>query len=352
MARRSPSRAACPRPSACRSTSSPTAPAPRSSATGTRSSPTGRRPATGRCASGLAARHGVDPSRVFLTNGSLQGFVFLAQRLAAGQARARRAADLRPAAEDPARARRRDRGRPRLRRRRPRSRMRSRRRCASGAPPAFLYLIPTFQNPSGRTLREERRRRIVELAARARPARPRGRPVRARPLRGRSRCRRCSSSPAATTPTARRSRRRSRPACASAGSCSRRRSPARSRRPRRRRTSRPCCSARRPCYEFVSRGLFEPNLERVRGLLRRAPRRDARRARPRAARRADDAPRRRLLPLGSSSTASTRPSCCPGPRRQASRSSRAPTSAASPTRCGSPTASCRPTRSPRASLAC
>ena len=27
----------------------------------------------------LAARHGVEPSRVFLTNGSLQGFVFLAQ---------------------------------------------------------------------------------------------------------------------------------------------------------------------------------------------------------------------------------------------------------------------------------
>src|SRR6478735_3277506 len=33
----------------------------------------------------IAARHGVDPSRVFLTNGSLQGFVFLAQRLAPGK---------------------------------------------------------------------------------------------------------------------------------------------------------------------------------------------------------------------------------------------------------------------------
>src|SRR5579885_503060 len=32
----------------------------------------------------LAERHQVDPSRVFLTNGSLQGFVFLAQRLAPG----------------------------------------------------------------------------------------------------------------------------------------------------------------------------------------------------------------------------------------------------------------------------
>src|SRR5690349_24484662 len=33
----------------------------------------------------LAARHGVDESRIFLTNGSLQGFVFLAQRLAPGK---------------------------------------------------------------------------------------------------------------------------------------------------------------------------------------------------------------------------------------------------------------------------
>ena len=104
------------------------------------------------------------PARIFLTNGSLQGFVFLAQRLALGQARARRAAHLRPAAEDPARARRRD---------------RPARDCddegldpdaleaalAGGEPPAFLYLIPTFQNPSGRTLPEDRRRRVVELAA-------------------------------------------------------------------------------------------------------------------------------------------------------------------------------------------
>jgi len=32
-------------------------------------------------------------------------------------------------------------------------------------PPSFLYTIPTFQNPSGRTLSAERRRRIVEIAA-------------------------------------------------------------------------------------------------------------------------------------------------------------------------------------------
>lgn len=32
-------------------------------------------------------------------------------------------------------------------------------------PPSFLYTIPTFQNPSGRTLSVERRRRIVEIAS-------------------------------------------------------------------------------------------------------------------------------------------------------------------------------------------
>jgi 2-aminoadipate transaminase len=33
----------------------------------------------------------------------------------------------------------------------------------AGPKPAFLYAIPTFQNPSGRTLSTERRRRVVEL---------------------------------------------------------------------------------------------------------------------------------------------------------------------------------------------
>jgi len=34
----------------------------------------------------------------------------------------------------------------------------------AGTKPAFLYTIPTFQNPSGRTLMVERRRRLIELA--------------------------------------------------------------------------------------------------------------------------------------------------------------------------------------------
>src|SRR5437764_15488721 len=35
---------------------------------------------------------------------------------------------------------------------------------STGSKPAFLYTIPTFQNPSGRTLPLERRRRGVGLA--------------------------------------------------------------------------------------------------------------------------------------------------------------------------------------------
>src|SRR6478735_6472549 len=111
----------------------------------------------------LAERHGVDPSRIFLTNGSLQGFVFLAQRLAPGK----RVLVERPTYDRPLKILQElgadtvaldcdDEGldpdalEAALR---------------SGEKPAFLYLIPTFQNPSGRTLGVERRRRIVELAA-------------------------------------------------------------------------------------------------------------------------------------------------------------------------------------------
>ncbi len=110
----------------------------------------------------IAARHDVDPARVFITNGSLQGFVFLAQRLAPGK---RVLAEL-PTYDRPLKI------------------LKElgaevvaldcdeegldpdalERELRTGPAPAFLYLIPTFQNPSGRTLGEERRRRIVELA--------------------------------------------------------------------------------------------------------------------------------------------------------------------------------------------
>src|SRR6059058_376771 len=110
----------------------------------------------------IAARHGVDASRIFLTNGSLQGFVFLAQRLAPGK---------RVLVEQPTYDR-------------PLKILRElgaeivplqtdddgldpdalEAALQGGEKPAFLYLIPTFQNPSGRTLSAERRDRVVELA--------------------------------------------------------------------------------------------------------------------------------------------------------------------------------------------
>jgi 2-aminoadipate transaminase len=111
----------------------------------------------------IAERHGVEPSRVLISNGSLQGFVFLAQRLAPGRRvlveqptydrplkiLRELGADIVPLAMD-------DEGlapdalEAALR---------------EGDPPAFLYTIPTFQNPSGRSLSTDRRRRVVELAA-------------------------------------------------------------------------------------------------------------------------------------------------------------------------------------------
>jgi 2-aminoadipate transaminase len=111
----------------------------------------------------IAARHGVEPNRVVVTSGSLQGFVFLAEHLARPGTRvlveaptydrplkilARLGAEvvalpmdddgLQPEALEQA--------------------------LVEGPRPAFLYTIATFQNPSGRTLSAERRHRVVELA--------------------------------------------------------------------------------------------------------------------------------------------------------------------------------------------
>jgi DNA-binding transcriptional MocR family regulator len=111
----------------------------------------------------LGARHGVEPARVVLTNGGLQGFVFYAEELLAERPGrvlveaptydrplkilARLGADVQPVAMDgegldPDALE---------------------RELAAGQT-SFLYTIPTFQNPSGRTLSAERRRRVVELA--------------------------------------------------------------------------------------------------------------------------------------------------------------------------------------------
>ena len=109
----------------------------------------------------IAERHGVEPARVLITNGSLQGMVFLAERFAGERVLveeptydrplkilAAHGVETTPIAMD-------DEGldfdalAQTLR---------------SGRKPAFLYTIPTFQNPSGRTLSTERRHRLAELA--------------------------------------------------------------------------------------------------------------------------------------------------------------------------------------------
>jgi len=111
----------------------------------------------------IAERHGVDVTRVLVTNGSLQGFVFFAQQLCTPGCRVLvelptydrplkilRALDAEIVALpmddeglDPDGLE---------------------RALADGPRAAFLYTIPTFQNPSGRTLSTERRRRLIELA--------------------------------------------------------------------------------------------------------------------------------------------------------------------------------------------
>ena len=106
----------------------------------------------------LAEQHGVEPGRVVITSGSLQGFAFLAEHLVRPGTRvlveaptydrplkilARLGAEIVGVPMDD-----------------------------DGLIPdelpqgdfAFLYTIPTFQNPSGRTLSVERRRRLAELA--------------------------------------------------------------------------------------------------------------------------------------------------------------------------------------------
>jgi 2-aminoadipate transaminase len=111
----------------------------------------------------LAERHGVDPGRVFLTTGGLQGFVFYAavqlerrpgRVLVEGPTYDRPLKVLRREAVDVVALPMDEEGldpaglEAELER---------------GGDISFLYTIPTFQNPSGRTLGEARRRAIVEL---------------------------------------------------------------------------------------------------------------------------------------------------------------------------------------------
>jgi DNA-binding transcriptional MocR family regulator len=111
----------------------------------------------------IAERHGVEPARVVVTSGSLQGFVFLAEQLVRPGARVLVEA---PSYDRPIKILRRlgaeivglpmdDDGLD------PDALERA---LARGEKPAFLYTIATFQNPSGRTLSRDRRARVAELA--------------------------------------------------------------------------------------------------------------------------------------------------------------------------------------------
>jgi DNA-binding transcriptional MocR family regulator len=109
----------------------------------------------------LGERHGVEPARVLVTNGSLQAFHFVLEALG-GDGR-------RVLVEQPTYDR-------------PRKILAAAgvelgevaldedgldvdgvEQALDGAEVAFLYTIPTFQNPTGSTLSEERRRRLAEL---------------------------------------------------------------------------------------------------------------------------------------------------------------------------------------------
>jgi DNA-binding transcriptional MocR family regulator len=109
----------------------------------------------------LGERHGVDPERVVVTNGSLQAFHLLLASLPAGRMIVERPtydrprkillAEGRELAEVPVDADGLDVDE-------------LERVCAAGGEPALLYTIPTFQNPTGETLSGERRRRLAQLA--------------------------------------------------------------------------------------------------------------------------------------------------------------------------------------------
>jgi 2-aminoadipate transaminase len=110
----------------------------------------------------LAERHHVQPGQIVLTNGSLQGLDLVVSRFArerrvlveaptydrALTIAARHGADVRDVSHDAEGID-------------PDALERELRRDAA---PALLYLLPTFQNPTGRTLSLERRRRVLEIA--------------------------------------------------------------------------------------------------------------------------------------------------------------------------------------------
>ncbi|MCW2950788.1 MAG: aminotransferase class, partial [Thermoleophilia bacterium] len=115
----------------------------------------------------LAVRHRVDPRRVVVTAGSLEGFALLSQVVAARAAREGRRA--RVIVENPTY------DRPLLILERfgievvpvtlgPEGIDTEQFEIAASRGADFAYLIPTFQNPAGATLSESGRRRTLEIA--------------------------------------------------------------------------------------------------------------------------------------------------------------------------------------------
>ena len=113
----------------------------------------------------VAERYGVEPGRVLLTNGSLQGVALLAELLFAGSGG-------RALVEAPTY------DRTLLTLRRFGATIESvpladdgldvdalERRLAGGPTPGLVYLIPNFQNPAGTTMSRAKRERVVALAA-------------------------------------------------------------------------------------------------------------------------------------------------------------------------------------------
>jgi DNA-binding transcriptional MocR family regulator len=219
----------------------------------------------------IAERHRVEPERVVVTNGSLQGFHFVLEGLAGGA----RVIVERPTYDRPRKILAEARGDfdevgidadgldvDELER-----------VLASGGRPALLYTIPTFQNPTGVTLAEERRRRLAELA-RERALRIleddpyglvrfEGRPLPSVFELAGGEGVTYSSSFSKTIAPGVRVGYLIVPAGAAAELEQRVAST----------YITPALLAQATVYEFLRRGLFEPNLERVRGLLRE--RRDA-----------------------------------------------------------------------------
>jgi 2-aminoadipate transaminase len=105
----------------------------------------------------VAERHGVEPSQVLVTNGSLQGLSLLAALLLD---RGSRVLVEGPTYDRALHITARHEGEPHV----VPTDEDGLDPDALELPAAFLYTIPTFQNPSGRTLSLERRRRVAELA--------------------------------------------------------------------------------------------------------------------------------------------------------------------------------------------